>query len=755
MPLIFPTDIYDICGASHTFKGGVGPLFKYYNFSSSFLPSDVVVVGASLASGFGSDGNIAWPAHNLISPTDGTNWGGWSGANGGTRTGTTVSLGTSAASSFGKSTQSGLATLNSGDKLIAKCKISSSTDAGKTVNIAAQNTTASTLALVTLPATPTENYVIRTCAETATSQRLFFMSSAADNPLSFQISNMQLARYPMSPERYVAGTDTSNPYAPSIAEMLDHFETTGVKRGLRVRSGVDTATIAVKAAGLYTVTYYWLDTDETTVLSQAVLQYGTTTLTLSPPVGEHILRVKISTPVEFSLTEFSIDGLVFGVSGGGEDGVGAASSIRLSGMAPNNSVIQAKITQGVSTIVDWHDIGTTTINGAFAFKTDPVPRGEGYTAQIRLKDFPSIVLTMTHTFHCRDLIIATGSSNCQNAFINDSGQAITDFITTFKLYNGNNPVTVTGVCQGGAKILGETSSATNTFFYIPGGYDDLSVISTWEDFENAVHGSTLYTLLNEIGGEITAMLDGSGANDLGWTSDSEEKRVYKLAQSRKFKYAEQLSGRSIPFIQQEIGILFSGTAYNDLVQNIMRQNHYDMLSEYANVVRGGVMWDQHTADGSHLEHYITLWQRHCKSIVTALGYTSSVVTRGPYVSSVTKTDSSHLEVNVTLRDGTTITPSSAHTGWGVRTSTGNWMTITSSSVGTPVDGIVPITLTLGSTISETVYLFHRYGNCLSALPITTSASIADLNAALDKLPRDDTGLLPIEWIPGAGIEISL
>lgn len=733
------------------------------SFSGLVLPNGVSVIGSSLVSDFGSDGLIAWPAHNLISPSSTLTGSGWSGSNGGTTPNASGAL-PATNSTWSKSSDANLVPINAGYKLAARSKVRAAdvSNQGKRIRQSVRENP-SAASTVSFEVVLTADYQILSAIRTVTganqtSGTLFLNPPTllADCPTAYQASEPQLFLAPMSPDRFVLTTDTTaNPYSPVYAECFGHFQTSGIRRGLRVKSGVDVATLSVTTNGLYDVTYFWLDTDQVTVLSQTITQIATNgLLTLSPPIGDYVLRLSISPPVMFSLDEYSVDGLVFGVSGGGLNGAGATSRARFTGQCPANKTIEARIMDSTlsTVIVDWHVIGTTTAAGSFAFKSgsgvNRIPRGENYQRQIRLQDVPNGVLSSARKFNCRDLIVCTGSSSMQNAFFNPFqaspfNQAITAAISQFKASNGNNNVDIISRANGGS-VLYAANGQNNTWYYpLTGNIDD---VNSWQDFGLNNLGTAYESYLLEIGGEVTAVIDASGNNDQGLTSTASQTKGYQFAQSRKFKYPESLSGRSIPFFQQELGVKFLDNVGSDNSSQSLRRAQKDMMPSYANIRLAGVSWDSElgAGDGQHLNDYTLVWSRNVRCILEGIGYTSGVQVRGPYVSSASKTGASVIRAQVTLRGGATLTPSSAMSGWRV-VDNGVVMPISAVAVGAPVAGVVPVDITVSGTLVGATVLTYRYGNGVSS--VAHSADTTIINPLLGKTGQDNgTYALPIEWL---------
>lgn len=440
------------------------------------------------------------------------------------------------------------------------------------------------------------------------------------------------------------------------------------------------------------------------------------------------------------MNEFASSNFPFGVSNGGVDGAGASAPILLSGTALTGDVIEARVRQGGSTIVDWHTIGTAS-NTNWAFKTSRVPRGVGYTAEVRLQRLPSAVRTMTATFDVCDLVVYTGSSSAENQFITDSGSGITAFTDALKLYNGNNPVVVVDQAKGGA-VLHAAQSTSNTYFYPLQA--DTSLITDWTGFGDNDNGTALKNYIDARGGEITAFLDASGANDNGLVGNAEAIRIYKIAQSRKFKYARSIAGRIIPFIQQQMGVRRNGaTAGPDDAQQRNKRAQREMETEYSTeYFRGGAVWDQPLLDSQHHANYITIAQRNARVIATQLGYVSGLQLRGAVITSVSKTGAREIVATLSVPNGTAITPSSGMTGWRVR-SNGVTVAPSSVSVGTVTDGVCTITLAFAADLNAPTTVAYLYGDGLS---VTTSTDFNTINPLVAQTGKDNaTFTLPIEW----------
>lgn len=724
------------------------------SFTADTIPSLVVVSGVALESGFGADGNTAWAAHNLISPSDGSSVQNYAGSNGGALVSLTPNLRITLSAlnaTYSKIMQSAAVTTQPGEWLATRVKLNTADagNIGRQARLVATNSNggfneravtsaALTSALQTITATVT-------CSTSQTNTRWMIEAFNTNFPTDMHIEEMQLYKAPMSPDRWVSTSDATAPFDIKIAEFLDHFQTSGVRRGLRCKASAETVSYPVRADGIYNLKYYYLSSAASPLLSAEISQLAVSgRVALTPPVGEHVYKLEISNyPIPFALDEYPSNGFVIGASEGGLNGANATAPLPLTGDASIGDVIEARVS-GPST-VDWHVIGTCASQN-WSFKTSRVPRGSGYTPKVRIQSVPSVVKAMTNKCEVADLIAMTGDSlmaswatSARNAFINE-----------LKIYNGNNNVYMEQMAAGGSKLI-DDQGISNSWLYIPGGWANSASITQTTDFGFNHLASAAASFYRSKGGELTAILDSMGQNDTNEVNTAEEIRVYRLAVPWKWEYCKNLAGRDVVFSIQELGSKRTDTStFSDDAMQECRRSQNLLVDAYAGGVRGAQTWDQATSDTIHMLSYDEIGRRHARSVAAKLGYTTTTQFRGPVIESATKnTGTGEVTAQVrlnSLSSATTLEPATGVRGFRI-SNNGVLQPINFAgvTVGVPVSGLVPVVIpcSAGYDLTGTVTLDFKRGGGLDQTIETTASAI---NAIRPDILRDNGPQgLGVEW----------
>lgn len=720
------------------------------SFNDYTLPPGVAASGLSLVSDYGPDGKAAFPPHNLISPTDNVNWGSWSGSNSGNRTGAVFTLPASN-STYSSGMNAAFYTTQVNQTLCARgtFRADDAGNVGKRLSLRAANSTGfgeSTSINITLTANNVTHTASHSCLTSVTNARYMMLGVAADQSTAFRLEQPQLFLAPMFPDRFVATTDNTSPYLGSIQECWGHFPTTGVKRGLRAKSGVDVVTYTTGVDALYDVKYTWLHTDQTTIKAEIVPQLAIGgVITLTPPVGDYILQVEIGGETPLGLDELTVD--VIGCSNGGLNGADASAPIPFTVHGPEGEIIEARIRQSSTTIVDWHELGTVPSGGTLMAKSERAPRGATYTRDIRLKGLPSVVRSSLNTVEVADVIVMIGDSLQASWSSGDKA----DFITEFKTHNGNHNAYLVALASGGSKLI-DTASTANTWLGITGGWANSASITHWHDFVLNPLAAAYQADGLKRGWEYTAIMYSGGQNDTNEVNTAEEIRVYELAVPFVWEIANEGAGRNVVLSLQELGSKRVDTStFNDDAMQQARRSQTALVDAYTGGVRGAQTWDITTTDTIHPADYTTIAQRHARSIAAKLGYTTTTQYRGPVIESATKnTGTGVVTVQVRLNSlggATTLLPATGMIGWRVSNNGVTQPLDTAAiTVGTPVGDLVPVDLPClaGYDLSGTVTVDFKRGG---GLDMTTATTAGAINALRPSIGHDNGSIpLGIEWV---------
>ncbi len=196
------------------------------------------------------------------------------------------------------------------------------------------------------------------------------------------------------------------------------------------------------------------------------------------------------------------------------------------GTAPNT--VEAKVTQGATTIVDWTTLGSPTIgSGAFSGTLASVPGGDGYILQVRSKNSGGTVLgtsTGSHNWGVGKVIVTLGSSTMDQWFTNGTGTPS----SLLRKYDGSwAACTGSAACAFGNDIIGH--EANIPVGLIQSGVSG-STLAQWSD-NTGTNFTAMTTLITATGGKLESAVCHVGSNDARShiiTSQASQETAYRL-----------------------------------------------------------------------------------------------------------------------------------------------------------------------------------------------------------------------------------
>lgn len=425
--------------------------------------------------------------------------------------------------------------------------------------------------------------------------------------------------------------------------------------------------------------------------------------------------------------------------------IGTAATLTLSGTYTGSPTsIEARVVDdGTSTgAMAWTTLTNATISGgSFTGDLEGIPQGGWYNLQARFGNITTITSNKTGKLGVGALFAFAGQSNAFKAFEHVSPDTPS---TLTRQYTGTSGLAWTTTYGVGVIPF---ANAMQTALGVPVGVIQVSESGTslslsqpnsWLD-ETA--GSPYANCIDYINSIASVAGETGKVEALLWFQGEYEAAISHPSSSVYYDDLTTLFGRlRTEFAQPTLPILISllpkitsgGT--NDAQSNAIRDAQILACADNYNH-RGAETYEIAQTDGLHFSDagQAVLQTRNALRVQEILG--ESVVSRGPYISSATlvsNTTNAVVDVNVTLRGGTTITPASSITGFLV-TDGGVAKTITTAARQTATS----VRLTLSGTVSSTVIVQYMYG-----YNFTITAPVYD----------DGTYTLPLEQLSSDGVE---
>jgi hypothetical protein len=396
--------------------------------------------------------------------------------------------------------------------------------------------------------------------------------------------------------------------------------------------------------------------------------------------------------------------------------------------------IQARVVNhGTSTeALTWTTIVASPAGGTFSGTLSNIPEGGWYNVQVRFSNNTTVTSNGSNKFGVGALVAVYGQSNGPKWF-NTGATTAPD---TAGVWNGTTFASL-GASAQGAVGFAEHFRATDA---VPVGFFnsgvDAAAVASLDGAGTTTNIDNLLTAVSNSGDKLEAVVWIHGETDAGTgtTQTSYEDDFYNDADSVVKHIRANVtnaSGQSnLPFLVVLLGRYGGGNGIDTGIETI-KAAQINVINTGANVYMAAQTHDVEHADEWHYigASYATIAKRCAQTLLYING--DATYHRGPAVASATLVDATHVDVNLTHRGGTNISPATGIRGFEVKDN-GVWSAATTAVAQTSAS--VRLTVSALTNLQD-VRVFYGADGGVAAYANAFTGALVD-NTAL---------ALPVEY----------
>jgi len=407
--------------------------------------------------------------------------------------------------------------------------------------------------------------------------------------------------------------------------------------------------------------------------------------------------------------------------------IAGVASLAISGTytgSPTN--IEARVViDGTSTeALPWTTLAVAPTGGTFSGTLANIPQGGWYNVQVRFSNIHSTSAGGTHKFGVGAQIAIIGQSQMTNWFSVGTGNTPDDLTSYYNGYTGAEWHAFGSAGTGAITFANKLRAALGNIpvGLMAYGWSGAGLVGSGNAFWDDTSSGSPYWFFKagvvSAGGKLEACVWAQGETDAynGITEAAYQSALEGMITQIRSDFGQA----SLPFVILPLAGSTDSRDTDAHHEGIRRAQI--TVGQESNNTLAAFNQDIPLSDGTHYtpSGYAMHGTRGARAVMAALGLSS--YRRGPAIASANLTNSTTIQVNLTHRGGTDITPSSGITGFIVL---GGGTPVTISSVVR--SSASQITITLSSALTGAGTLKYQWG----MNPVVTSPA---LDNTIETLP---------------------